>query len=357
MNKNKQKVTFTAIDENMIEIKILKIKVLNLHVKSGICAIIQILKISTVNNMLRNINCSSKLYQNLFVQNVACIHYGLNELKLRFRTRLSYYLYSKYLKGFTYYKMSNLDNRISNPDQLLTQDVDKFCDTVAELYSNLSKVSYDDNRKPYFYYNLHSGPGVMLVYLAISGMILTSNQDTFLYYFFLKMIRLRRPIGKLTVQEQRLEGEYRFVNSRLITNSKYQKLKKKTLHEEIAFYQGNKREQGIILETFKRLVAHLRYFIFFRMQMGFLDNIIAKCKCLAVLLTRLNVSDFQCINNSDFNVIACIVSLFISKKNCIYGFLPNFTYQFRKRHTVNQNKLLNRIIEMFLYTCKCTFLL
>ncbi|KAJ8306317.1 hypothetical protein KUTeg_016862 [Tegillarca granosa] len=174
--------------------------------------------------------------------------YGLNELKLRFRTRLSYYLYSKYLKqfpqvnrkqdaleslGFTYYKMSNLDNRISNPDQLLTQDVDKFCDTVAELYSNLSK-----------------GPGVMLVYLAISGMILT---------------RLRRPIGKLTVQEQRLEGEYRFVNSRLITNS-----------EEIAFYQGNKREQGIILETFKRLVAHLRYFIFFRMQMGFLDNIIAK---------------------------------------------------------------------------------
>ena len=44
-------------------------------------------------------------------------------------------------RGFTFYKMSNLDNRISNPDQLLTQDVDKFCDCVAELYSNLSKVS------------------------------------------------------------------------------------------------------------------------------------------------------------------------------------------------------------------------
>lgn len=29
---------------------------------------------------------------------------------------------------------------------------------------------------------------------------------------------VRRPIGKLTVREQKLEGEYRYVNSRLITN-------------------------------------------------------------------------------------------------------------------------------------------
>ncbi len=68
------------------------------------------------------------------------IQYGLNELKLRFRTRLSNHLYEQYLQTFTYYKMSNLDNRISNADQLLTQDVVKFCDSVGELYSNLSKV-------------------------------------------------------------------------------------------------------------------------------------------------------------------------------------------------------------------------
>lgn len=44
-------------------------------------------------------------------------------------------------RGFTFYKMSNLDNRIQNADQLLTQDVDKFCEGIVELYSNLSKVS------------------------------------------------------------------------------------------------------------------------------------------------------------------------------------------------------------------------
>lgn len=44
-------------------------------------------------------------------------------------------------RGFTYYKMGNLDNRIANPDQLLTQDVEKFCNSVVDLYSNLSKVT------------------------------------------------------------------------------------------------------------------------------------------------------------------------------------------------------------------------
>lgn len=39
--------------------------------------------------------------------------------------------------------MSNLDSRISNADQLLTTDVDKFCDTVTDLYSNISKPLLD----------------------------------------------------------------------------------------------------------------------------------------------------------------------------------------------------------------------
>lgn len=30
--------------------------------------------------------------------------------------------------------------------------------------------------------------------------------------------RLRRPVGRMTADEQHLEGEFRYVNSRLITN-------------------------------------------------------------------------------------------------------------------------------------------
>uniref|UniRef100_A0A8C6ADE3 ATP binding cassette subfamily D member 3 n=1 Tax=Marmota marmota marmota TaxID=9994 RepID=A0A8C6ADE3_MARMA len=133
------------------------------------------------------------------------LKYGLNELKLCFRVRLTRYLYEEYLQAFTYYKMGNLDNRIANPDQLLTQDVEKFCNSVVDLYSNLIKPFLDI---VLYIFKLTSaigaeGPASMMAYLVVSGLFLT---------------RLRRPIGKMTITEQKYEGEYRYVNSRLITN-------------------------------------------------------------------------------------------------------------------------------------------
>ncbi|XP_038649809.1 ATP-binding cassette sub-family D member 3a [Scyliorhinus canicula] len=192
------------------------------------------------------------------------LKFGLNQLKLRFRVRLTTYLYEEYLKGYTYYKMGNLDNRIANADQLLTQDVEKFCNSVVDLYSNLSKPLLDIFL---YIFKLASaigaqGPTSMMAYLIVSGLFLT---------------RLRRPIGKMTVSEQRYEGEYRYVNSRLITNS-----------EEIAFYHGNSREKQTIHTTFKRLVDHLHNFIVFRFTMGFVDSIIAKY--LATVVGYLVVS-------------------------------------------------------------------
>lgn len=71
--------------------------------------------------------------------------------------------------------MNNLDNRIANVDQLLTQDVEKFCNTLTDLYSNLSKPLLD-----VFIYakRLSSiigfqGPLIMLIYLFFSGFFLT----------------------------------------------------------------------------------------------------------------------------------------------------------------------------------------
>nr|QER78497.1 ATP-binding cassette transporter [Diaphorina citri] len=180
------------------------------------------------------------------------LKWSIGELKLRLRTRLTYHLYNDYLRGFTYYKMSNLDNRIANPDQLLTADLDKFCDMFTDLYSNICKPVLDI---VIYVYRLTSTlgyqtPTVMLGYLVVSGVILT---------------HLRRPAGRMTVTEQKLEGEFRYINSRLISNS-----------EEIAFYQGNQREKLTVLAAFNKLTNHLRKFLEFRVAIGVVDNIVAK---------------------------------------------------------------------------------
>lgn len=221
------------------------------------------------------------------------LKYSLDEMHLRFRTRLTNHMYKNYLKGYTYYRISNLDNRIANPDQLLTQDIDRFCRSVTDLYSNTSKPILD-----IFIYarTLSSsigaqGPTTMLGYLVRLSFFLrpfltfdildclTTNEKKSsllpshrlfclvvtctltclipnpqaLTGFFLTA--LRKPVLRYTVQEQQLEGHFRFVNSRLITNS-----------EEIAFYNGNVKETTVLNGAFRRLVDHLRKSIQFRFR-------------------------------------------------------------------------------------------
>ena len=42
-----------------------------------------------------------------------------------------------------YYKICNLDSRIANPDQRLTQDAEKWANSLAGLYVNVSKPVLD----------------------------------------------------------------------------------------------------------------------------------------------------------------------------------------------------------------------
>lgn len=72
-------------------------------------------------------------------------------------------------------------------------------------------------------------------------------------------------LGRLTITEQKLEGEFRHINARLITNS-----------EEIAFYNGNNRERITMLASFNKLIQHLRKYLWFKTSMGVVDNFVAK---------------------------------------------------------------------------------
>ena len=106
-------------------------------------------------------------------------------LAINFRRRLTNHFHGIYLKDMIYYQLCNLDNRIKNPDQRLTSDIEKWADSLSIIYSNFSKPLLDILLFSRKLAELVGwiGPAIVVVWYFISGM-------------FIKFIS--PPFGKLT---------------------------------------------------------------------------------------------------------------------------------------------------------------
>ncbi|XP_059047224.1 ATP-binding cassette sub-family D member 1 [Achroia grisella] len=167
------------------------------------------------------------------------IRYLESRLALAFRTRLVNHAYDLYFKNQTYYRVSNLDARIENADHRLTEDVSVFTQSVAHLYSSLTKpcfdlllivltlASYASKMKG----NILIGPGIATVVIVLTG----------------QLLRLLSPrFGALASEEARMRANLRHVHSRLIAHA-----------EEVAFYGGHKVELSQLQSAYKELVAQM----------------------------------------------------------------------------------------------------
>ena len=73
----------------------------------------------------------------------SAIDYVNKLMALQFRDRLTTHFHKSYLKNMHYYKICNLDNRIANPDQRLTNDTEKWANSLSSLYLNTAKPILD----------------------------------------------------------------------------------------------------------------------------------------------------------------------------------------------------------------------
>lgn len=181
-----------------------------------------------------------------------------SKLAIAFRTRLVHHFYSLYMSNETYYRVGNLDSRLMNADQCLTEDLSRFCSALAHLHGQISKPLLDVVLMTGQLINLShkkTGSGVRAV---IPGVLAVAT-----VWLTVKVLKaISPPFGKLVAEQARLEGELRFGHSRLITNS-----------EEIAFYGGHSIESSVLRNCYLRLVKHMskiyKLRIFYNMMEGF----------------------------------------------------------------------------------------
>lgn len=175
-----------------------------------------------------------------------------NKLALSFRTRLVHYFHDRYLQPMIYYKVINLDSRISNPDQALTETIDKWGKSLAELYSNVTKPFLD----------------IVLFSRRLSELVGAQGPLSVILYYVMSgfIIRMISPqFGKLTAEAQKLEGDFRYCHNRLIMHA-----------EEIAFYGGHDREKSIINQKFSSIVKHMNNMFNKYFFMGIFDGFLVK---------------------------------------------------------------------------------
>ncbi|KAF9914171.1 hypothetical protein BX616_008827, partial [Lobosporangium transversale] len=118
--------------------------------------------------------------------------YMQSKLAIQFRTRLTNHIHEQYLTDMTFYAIGNLDDRIKNADQCITVDVNKFCTSLSELYSNLAKPILD-----VIIYNVQLSKSV-----GGEGLF---GVSALLHASALVLRALTPPFGKMVAEEQRLE--------------------------------------------------------------------------------------------------------------------------------------------------------
>ena len=180
------------------------------------------------------------------------LSYHQCKLSLQYRTRLTNYIHDKYLSNMTFYSLSTLDDRIKNADQLITVDVSRLSNSLAELYSNLAKPILDMIIYNYSLSRSVGGEGLFVMSLLVQ---VSANV----------MRALTPPFGKYVAEEARLEGEFRFQHSRLIDNS-----------EEIALYHGHETEKDTLDKGYFTLIKHVNRILRRRFYHALMEDFVIK---------------------------------------------------------------------------------
>ncbi|KAG6844334.1 hypothetical protein H0H87_007692 [Tephrocybe sp. NHM501043] len=187
------------------------------------------------------------------------LSYVQNKLAIAYRTRLTKEVMKQYLGeeseghgGKVYYKISNLDDRIKNPDQMITHDIQRFSTHLAAIYSNMAKPVLD-----VILYNYQLSQNVGAEGLLILAILVQSSA--------IMLRRLTPPFGMYTVLSAQLSGSLRHTHSRIAEFA-----------EEIAFLNGEQTEKTLLEREYASVLRHENHVLSRRWWFGCVEEGVIK---------------------------------------------------------------------------------
>ena len=181
------------------------------------------------------------------------LKYLTNSITVNFRHNLTKHVHEKYLSNRQYYKHAVLrKGNLDNADQRITDDLNMWCATSADLFSRTFKPLLD----------------VILSTKRMSESMGYKGLTILYSYFFFSghVIRFFSPPFSNYIQEtQKKEGDFRRSHSRLISHA-----------EEVAFLDGAEREKDILNGKLNQLTAWSQYYFFRQFIQGVLDQYFIK---------------------------------------------------------------------------------
>lgn len=181
------------------------------------------------------------------------LKYMQKRIQIAFQRRLSHHLHQQYCSNRAYYAASTLGG-LTNADQRITEDVEKFAYNISELYSYTFKPLLD----------------VILFTRSLSRSMGYKGQLALYTYYLLSAGALRKlspPLALMTAQESSLSGGFRAAHQRLVAHA-----------EEIAYNDppSGAAEQVILNQHLYRLLRHNKLSAFQRFVQQVFDGYFVK---------------------------------------------------------------------------------
>ncbi|KAH9249815.1 hypothetical protein BASA81_012410 [Batrachochytrium salamandrivorans] len=158
------------------------------------------------------------------------------------------FIISTVLTSPIFYDVKNLDNRIADPDERITEQVEELSIALTDLWTALLKPAFDIAFNTVMLYRA----------LGVQGVALTSGYmviGTLLMRFVIPNFRA------LKRQEFDLEGRFRFVHTRLSVHT-----------ESVAFFGGDQVEHDICEKRLGKLAEHIESSQIQSLKFNFFSN-------------------------------------------------------------------------------------